>query len=377
MKATEMKVPYLDLKVQYESLRDEISKCLQLVLDNTAFAGGPFVEKFEKEFASFCQSKFALGLGNGTDALWASLTALGIGQGDEVITTPHTFIATTEAILLSGAKIVFVDIDDVTYNIDPALIESAITKRTKAIIPVHLYGQPADMDPIMEIAKKHGLFVIEDACQAHGAKYKGRHAGTIGDIGCFSFYPGKNLGAYGEAGAIVTDNQQLVETIKMFRDHGQIKKYHHSIFGWNGRMDGFQGAVLSVKLKYLDQWNQSRRKNASLYDKLLADLSPIVTPVEADYARHVYHIYAILIDNRQQLMDALAKEEISCGIHYPVPLHFQAAYSSLGYKEGDFPIAEKCASQLLSLPMFPELTAEQIEYVVEKIKSFTGIQVSN
>lgn len=374
MKAAEMKVPYLDLKVQYESLRDEIADSLQQVLDNTAFAGGPFVEKFEKEFASFCQSKFALGVGNGTDALWASLTALGVGQGDEVITTPNTFIATTEAILLSGAKIVFVDIDEVTYNIDPALIESAITERTKAIIPVHLYGQPADMDPIMEIAKKHGLFVIEDACQAHGARYKGRRAGTIGDIGCFSFYPGKNLGAYGEAGGIVTDNPQLVEKIKMFRDHGQIKKYHHSSFGWNGRMDGFQGAVLSVKLKYLDQWNENRRKNAELYNNLLGDVEGITTPAQAEYAEHVYHIYTIRVKNRDKLMVSLGEKNISCGIHYPIPLHLQDAYRDMGHSKGSFSVTEKCSEQVISLPMYPELSEEQIEKVSQEVKAFIGNQ---
>lgn len=374
MKATEMKVPYLDLKVQYESLRDEIADSLQQVLDNTAFAGGPFVEKFEKEFAAFCQSKFALGVGNGTDALWASLTALGIGQGNEVITTPNTFIATTEAILLSGAKIVFVDIDEVTYNIDPALIESAITERTKAIIPVHLYGQPADMDPIMEIAKKHGLFVIEDACQAHGARYKGRRAGTIGDIGCFSFYPGKNLGAYGEAGGIVTDNPQLVETIKMFRDHGQRKKYHHSIFGWNGRMDGFQGAVLSVKLKYLDHWNENRRKNAELYNNFLGDVEGIITPAQAEYAEHVYHIYTIRVKNRDKLMASLGEKNISCGIHYPIPLHLQDAYRDMGHSKGSFSVAEKCSEQVISLPMYPELSEEQIEKVSREVKAFIGNQ---
>ncbi|MBW8001945.1 MAG: DegT/DnrJ/EryC1/StrS family aminotransferase [Planctomycetes bacterium] len=369
-----MKVPYLDLKVQYESLRDEIADSLQQVLDNTAFAGGPFVEKFEKEFAAFCQSKFALGVGNGTDALWASLTALGIGQGNEVITTPNTFIATTEAILLSGAKIVFVDIDEVTYNIDPALIESAITERTKAIIPVHLYGQPADMDPIMEIAKKHGLFVIEDACQAHGARYKGRRAGTIGDIGCFSFYPGKNLGAYGEAGGIVTDNPQLVETIKMFRDHGQRKKYHHSIFGWNGRMDGFQGAVLSVKLKYLDHWNENRRKNAELYNNFLGDVEGIITPAQAEYAEHVYHIYTIRVKNRDKLMASLGEKNISCGIHYPIPLHLQDAYRDMGHSKGSFSVAEKCSEQVISLPMYPELSEEQIEKVSREVKAFIGNQ---
>jgi dTDP-4-amino-4,6-dideoxygalactose transaminase len=368
-KTATMKVPFLDLKAQYETIADEVKTALQKVLDNTAFAGGPFVAQFEKDFAAFCQSESAIGVGSGTAALWAALKGLGIGNGDEVITAPNTFIATAEAISMSGAKPVFIDVNEQTYNIDPQLIERAVTPNTKAIIPVHLFGQMAEMDRIMEIAKTHGLFVIEDACQAHGAEFNGQPAGSIGDAGCFSFYPGKNLGAYGEAGAVVTKSQELADKIRSFRDHGQKEKYYHSIIGWNCRMDGFQGAVLSVKLKHLRQWNQSRRKNAQLYSSLLADLNQIVTPFEADYAGHVYHIYPILTDNRQQLMKALAKTQIYCGIHYPVPLHLQAAYSSLGYKEGDFPVAEKCASRLLSLPMFPELTPEQIEYVVLKIKS--------
>ncbi len=369
-----MKVPYLDLKAQYETIADEITTALQKVLDNSAFAGGPFVTQFEREFAAFCQSESAIGLGSGTAALWLALKGLGIGNGDEVITTANTFIATAEAISVCGARPVFVDIDEQTYNINPELLEAAITPKTKAIIPVHLYGQPADMGKIVEIARAHKLFVIEDACQAHGAEYKGQRAGSIGDAGCFSFYPGKNLGAYGEAGAVVTNNQELADKIKMLRDHGQKEKYYHAMVGWNCRMDGFQGAVLSVKLKHLDQWNESRRKNAELYNSLLADLDPIVTPFEANYARHVYHIYSILTENRQQLMDSLAKKQIFCGIHYPVPLHLQDAYSSLGYKKGDFPITEKCASQQLSLPMFPELTSEQIEYVAEEIRNLICVQ---
>jgi len=368
-----MRVPFLDLKAQYNSIRDEIAAALQQVLDNTAFAGGPFVAKFEEEFASFCNADSAVGVGSGTEALWLALLGLGIGEGDEVITTPNTFIATAEAITFSGAKPVFVDIDKETYNIDPELLKAAITPKTKAIIPVHLYGQPADMGRILEIAQAHNLFVIEDACQAHGAEYKGQRVGSIGDAGCFSFYPGKNLGAYGEAGAVVTNNQELADKIKVLRDHGQREKYYHSMVGWNARMDGFQGAVLSVKLKRLDQWNESRRENAGLYNSLLADVGQIVTPFEADYARHIYHIYPVLTENRQQLMDALAKEQIYCGIHYPIPLHLQAAYSSLGYKKGDLPVAEKCQSQLVSLPMFPELTSEQIEYAVEKMKNLVCV----
>jgi dTDP-4-amino-4,6-dideoxygalactose transaminase len=373
-KTTMMKVPFLDLKAQYDAISDEIAAALQKVLDNCAFAGGPFVAQFEREFAVYCQSESAVGVGSGTAALWLALKGLGIGEGDEVITVPNTFIATAEAISVCGARPVFVDIDEQAYNINPELIEAAITPKTKAIIPVHLYGQMAEMDDIMEIARAHGLFVIEDACQAHGAEYKSQKAGSIGDAGCFSFYPGKNLGAYGEAGAVVTNNQELANKVKMLRDHGQKEKYYHSIVGWNCRMDGFQGAVLSVKLKHLDKWNESRRKNAELYNSFLADLDSIITPFKADYAKHVYHIYPVLTESRQRLMDALAQKQIFCGIHYPVPLHLQAAYSSLGYKEGDFPVAEKCASRQLSLPMFPELTSGQIEYVVEEIKNFIYVQ---
>ena len=367
-----MKVPFLDLKAQYDSIKNEIADGLQKVLDNTAFAGGPFVAEFEKDFALFCGTDLAIGVGSGTEALWLALLGLGVGSGDEVITTPNTFIATAEAISFVGAKPVFVDIDEQTYNMNPECLEAAITKKTKAIIPVHLYGQPADMDPIIKIAKANNLFVIEDACQAHGAEYKGKRVGSIGDAGCFSFYPGKNLGAYGEAGAVVTDNEELTTAIKMLRDHGQKEKYFHSMVGWNGRMDGFQGAVLSVKLKCLEQWNNSRRKNAALYNSILKDVSSIITPVEAEYASHVYHIYAVLTENRKDFMEALTNKGVSCGIHYPVPLHLQEAYGFLGYKEGDFPIAESVASRQVSLPMFPELTSEQIAYTAETIKNITG-----
>jgi dTDP-4-amino-4,6-dideoxygalactose transaminase len=362
-----MKVPFLDLKAQYDTIANEITTALQEVLDNSAFAGGSFVAQFEKEFAEFYKSESAIGVGSGTSALWAALVGLGIGDGDEVITTPNTFIATAEAISVCGARPVFVDINEQTYNINPELIEKAITPRTKAIIPVHLYGQMAEMDTVMEIARAHGLYVIEDACQAHGSEYKGR-IGCIGDASCFSFYPGKNLGAYGEAGAVVTNNIELADKMRMFRDHGQREKYYHSIVGWNARMDGFQGAVLSVKLKHLTDWNESRRKNARLYNDLLEDVEGIITPTETDYAKHVYHIYAIRTERRKRLMEALAKDGISCGIHYPVPLHLQEAYNSLGYTKDDFPVTERCAEQIVSLPMFAELTSEQIEYVVEKIK---------
>jgi dTDP-4-amino-4,6-dideoxygalactose transaminase len=370
-----MKVPFLDLKAQYASIRNEITTALQQVLDNTAFAGGPFVEKFEKEFASFCQREFAVGLCSGTDALWIALLSLGIGSGDEVITTPNTFIATAEAISFCGAKPVFVDVDKKTYDMNPDLLEDAITDKTKAIIPVHLFGQMADMDRIVEIARAHGLFIIEDACQAHGAEYKGRRAGSIGDVGCFSFYPGKNLGAYGEAGAIVTNNAELAEKMRMFRDHGQRKKYYHSVIGWNARMDGFQAAVLSVKLKYLAAWNKARRKNAQLYNSLLADMDDIITPVEADYAKHIYHIYAIRTKNRDALISSLAEKDIFCGIHYPVPIHLQKAYEFLSNKKGSFPIVEKCAEEFVSLPMFAELGQEQIKKVCHEIKCFLEVRV--
>ena len=363
-----MKVPFLDLKAQYQSIKNEITKAMQDVVESTAFAGGPFVKAFEDAFAAFCQSQYCVGVGNGTDALWAALIALGVGAGDEVITVPNTFIATVEAISFCGAKPVFVDIDPQTYNMNPELLSQAITPKTKAIIPVHLYGQMADMDPIMRIAKQHNLFVIEDASQAHGAEYKGQKAGSIGDMGCFSFYPGKNLGAYGEAGAVVTNDQKLAEKIKMFRDHGQSKKYYHDMIGWNARMDGIQGAVLGVKLKYLPEWTESRRKNAALYNQLLADAKGVTMPVEADYAKHVYHIYPILVKNRDALITHLEGQGVFCGIHYPVPIHLTEAYRFLGYKKGDSPVAEKAAARILSLPMFPELTEEQITYVTDAVR---------
>ena len=364
-----MKVQFLDLKAQYQTIREDVQSALQQVLDNTAFAGGPFVAQFEKEFALFCKSEQAIGVGSGTDALWLALLGLGIGKGDEVITVPDTFIATAEAISYCGATPVFVDVEEKTYNMDPAMLEAAITPRTKAIIPVHLFGQTADMDPIMEIAKKHGLYVVEDACQAHGAEYKGRMAGSIGDAGCFSFYPGKNLGAYGEAGAVVTNNADLANKMRMIRDHGQSKKYYHGLVGWNARMDGFQGAILSVKLKYLARWNEARRKNGQLYNELLTGRDGIVVPLEAGYAKHVYHIYAIRTQNRDAMINALGEKGINTGIHYPVPIHLQEAYHFLGLKKGSFPVAEKCASEFVSLPMFPELSVEQITYVAQEIKN--------
>ena len=370
-----MKVPFLDLKAQYLSIQDEIHAAMQEVMDKTAFAGGPFVKRFEEEFASFCQCSYAIGCGSGTSALYLALHGLGIGQGDEVITTANTFIATAEAISACGATPVFVDIDEQTYNMNPALLEQAITPKTKAVIPVHLYGQPAEMDLIVDIARAHGLFVIEDSCQAHGAEYNGRKTGSIGDAGCFSFYPGKNLGAYGEGGAVVTNNAELAEEMRTYRDHGQKKKYYHSMIGWNDRMDGIQGAVLSVKLKYLPAWNEARRKNAQLYNKLLSNMDCLVTPYEADAAKHVYHIYTVRVQDRDALMNALAETDIHCGIHYPVPLHKQEAYRFLGYGRNSLPVTERYAEEIVSLPMFAELSQAQIEKVCEQIKSFHEVTV--
>ena len=364
-----MKVPFLDLKAQYATIKDEIAAALQQVLDNTAFAGGPFVAAFEKDFAAYCTTKHAVGVGNGTEALWMALIALGVGAGDEVITVPDTFIATAEAISFCGAKPVFVDVDEKTYNMDPAKLEAAITPKTKAVIPVHLFGQMCDMDPIMEMARKHKLFVIEDSSQSHGAEYKGKRAGSIGDVGCFSFYPGKNLGAYGEAGAIVTSNDALADKMKMLRDHGSSKKYYHTYLGFNCRMDGFQGAVLSVKLKYIDKWNEARRKNAGLYTQALTGAKGVVTPTEAAWAKHVFHVYAIRVANPGALISTLGEKEIGTNIHYPLPVHLQDAYASLGLGKGSFPVAERCAAEFVSLPMFPELTAEQIAFVANEIKA--------
>ncbi len=369
-----MNVPFLDLSAQHDPIRGEINAAINQVLDSCAFSGGPFVEKFEKEFSSFCQCEHGIGVGSGTEALWLALLSLGVGKGDEVITVPNTFIATAEAISFCGAKPVFVDIDELTYNMDPELIEEAITPKTKAIIPVHLFGQMADMDPIMEIARKHTLFVVEDACQAHGADYKGRAAGSIGDAGCFSFYPGKNLGAIGEAGAVVTNNSELAERIKSLRDHGQTKKYHHQRIGWNARMDGIQGAVLSVKLKYIPEWNDARRSHAQTYNEFFKGLADVCEPVQANYGRHVYHIYAVRLKNRDSLIKVLEEKGIGSGIHYPCPVHIQQAYRSLGLEKNFFPKAEQCASGFLSLPMFPHLKKEQIVHVAEEVKGFLSGQ---
>ena len=357
-----MQVPFLDLKAHHEPLKDEILAAIHEVIAVNAFAGGPFVEKFEREFAAFCNCEHAIGVGNGTDALWLVMLALGIGAGDEVITVPNSFMATAEAISYTGAKPVFVDVDEGTYTMDPKLLERAMTPRTKAIIPVHLYGQCADMDPILEIAGKRKIPVIEDACQAHGAAYKGRKAGSLGIAGCFSFYPGKNLGAFGEAGAVTTNDEGLAKRIQMFRDHGQAKKYYHAVIGWNARMDGIQGAVLRVKLKYLAKNNERRLGHAKRYDQAFAG-TKVVCTTRADCGSPVYHLYVLRVRQRDEFMKNLAARGIGTAIHYPVPIHLQEAYASLGLKPGSFPVSEAAAEEIVSLPMFPELTEQQVEAV--------------
>jgi dTDP-4-amino-4,6-dideoxygalactose transaminase len=366
-----MRIPFVSLQIEDKALQSEIQTGIQEVIRNSAFAGGPFVASFESDFAAFCEGEFALGLGSGTDALWLALLGLGVGPGDEVITVPNTFIATVEAISFAGAKPVFVDIDQATQTMKPELIEEAITERTKAIIPVHLYGQPADMDPILEIAREHRLYVVEDACQAHGARYKGRRVGALGDAGCFSFYPTKNLGAFGEAGAVVTNNRLLKERIACLRDHGQATRYQHRVIGWNGRMDGIQGAVLRAKLKRLESENERRRGIAQLYRAALADVPGVELPTEADYAFHVYHLFVIRVNaaGRADLMTHLSSRGIGSLIHYPTPIHLQEAYQSLGLPPGSFPCAEQSAREIISLPMYPAMTAADADSVAQEIKS--------
>ena len=365
-----MQVPFLDLRIQYKQIEQEVVPMLRDAMANAAFIGGPQVSGFETEFAEFCDSRYCVGVNSGTDALRFALMAVGVGHGDEVITVPNTFIATTEAISQVGATPVFVDILPDTCNIDASLIKEKITKKTKAIIPVHLYGQPADMDPILKIARSNNIAVIEDACQAHGALYKNRKAGSMGAVGCFSFYPGKNLGAFGEGGAIVTQDEAIAQKIKMIRDHGQRKKYIHDMEGYNGRLDAIQAGVLRIKLKRLSDWNKSRRENAAYYNELLSEIPSINLLTEAEFAHSVYHLYVILANNRDELQNFLNDKGIATGLHYPLPLHLQKAYAHLQYKNGAFPVTEDVANRLLSLPMFPELTREQIEHVVHSIKEY-------
>lgn len=365
-----MNIPFLDLKAQYKQIELEVVPAVTEAMQNGAFIGGPQVTGFEEEFAAFCDSGYCIGVGSGTDALRFALMSAGIAPGDEVITVPNTFIATTEAISQVGARPVFVDIKEDTCNIDPEKIEACITTKTRAIIPVHLYGQPADMDAIQQIADKRNLAVIEDACQAHGALFKGKKAGSMGIAGCFSFYPGKNLGAFGEAGAVVTQDEAMAQKIRMIRDHGQEKKYYHLIEGFNGRLDAIQAAVLRIKLKHLQEWTQARQRNARYYNELLSGIPGISIPTEADFAKSVYHLYVIHTDKRDALQQHLNQNGIATGLHYPLPLHLQAAYKHLGYSQGDFPVTENSAARLLSLPMFPELTQDQINYIAASIKTF-------
>ncbi len=364
------KIPIVNLAAQYKYLKKDIQKKWKQLCDATNFILGEEVEKFEEEFAQFCQRSHAIGVSSGTSALHLALEAVGC-RGGEVITTPFTFISTCEAIIHAGGSVKWVDIDPKTYNINPSEIESAITPDTKAILPVHLYGHMADMDTIMGISQKNNIPVIEDCAQAHGAEYKGKKAGSIGSLGCFSFYPGKNLGAYGDAGCVVCDDMTINLLIKRLRTHGSLDKYYHTEIGYNYRMDTLQAAVLRIKLKYLSKWNEARKKNASLYNENLKGL-PITTPFVAENAEHVYHQYVILVPQRDKLMEKLKKDGISTAVHYPIPLHLQPSFEYLGYKEGSFPVAEKIAKSVLSLPMFPELTPNQINYISEKIKEFYG-----
>ncbi len=365
-----MKVPFVDLKLQYQSLKKDMVPAVEGIMDSASFILGKAVENFERNFADAHRAKHGIGVGSGTDALHILLWALGVGPGDEVITVSHTFIATSEAISLTGAKPVFVDIDPVTYTMDPKLIERAITKKTKAIVPVHLYGQPAPMDEIMAVANRHKLPVIEDCAQAHLATINGKPVSQFGIGAGFSFYPGKNLGAYGEAGGVLTNDDALAANVRMLRDHGSQKKYHHELVGHNYRMDGIQGAVLGVKLPHLNAWTEARREHAKVYDQKLKGVGDLVTPVEAPGRKHVYHLYVIQTRRRDELQAFLNAREIGNGLHYPIPLHLQQAYARLGYKKGDFPVSEQVAERGLSLPMFAELTNEQIDYVVGAVKEF-------
>ncbi len=364
-------IPFVDLKSQHQTLKRELMSAIEGVLDSCQFTLGSEVVAFEQEFAAFCGGSHGVAVNTGTSALHLALLAAGIGPGDEVITVPFTFMATVSAIDYTGAKPVLIDIDPLTYTMDPKALEAAITPKTKAVIPVHLYGQPADMDPILSIAKRHDLVVIEDACQAHGAEYKGRRtgSGSMGHMACFSFYPGKNLGACGEGGMVVTDDPAFARQVRMLRDWGAEKKYEHMMKGYNFRMEGVQGAVLRVKLKHLERWTEARRAAAKHYDELLSGIG-ITPPASRPDVRHVYHLYVIRTAHRQALQEALAARGIQSGIHYPTPIHLLPAFSDLKHGVGDFPHSEKAAREVLSLPMFPELSRAQCEEVTEALKAF-------
>ncbi|MGQ9602996.1 MAG: DegT/DnrJ/EryC1/StrS family aminotransferase [bacterium] len=361
-----MKVPFVDLRAQYQSISNEIQEAIMDVVNDCAFVGGKYVERFEEEFAAYCSRRYAVGVSSGTSALHLALIALGIKPGDEVITAANTFIATTEAITHAGGKVRLVDIDPESYTVDPAKIEDAITPKTKVIIPVHLYGQTADMDPLIEIAKKHGIKILEDAAQAQGAEYKGRRAGSIGDVAAFSFYPAKNLGAYGDAGMVVTDDKDVADKVRLYSNHGRRSAYDHAVEGFNERLDGIQAAVLSVKLKYLDSWNEMRNRAARRYDGMLKDL-PVRTPKQMYYAKHIYHLYVIRIAQRDKVRDYLASKGVGTGIHYPIPIHLLDAYRHAGIPKASYPETEKAAEEILSLPMYAEINEEQQRYVVDCI----------
>jgi len=369
-------VPFLDLKAQYIKIKDEIKSAIDEVLDSQRFILGDKVRQFEEEIAEYCHVKHAIGVASGSDALLLALMAIGVGRGDEVITTPYTFFSTAGSISRLGARPVFVDIDIRTYNINPALIEEKITERTKAIIPVYLYGQCADMDDILRIGKKHNLCIIEDAAQAIGAQYKGRKAGSMGHFGCLSFFPTKNLGGYGDSGMVLTNNAELADKIEVLRVHGGKPKYYHAIIGCNSRLDAIQAAVLLVKLKHLDAWSKGRRKKAEIYNQLFTN-SNTARPYVEDYNYHIYNQYVIRVQNRDELKKFLTKKNIGTEIYYPVPLHLQQCYTDLGYQIGDFSQSEKAARETLALPIYPELTQEQQREVVEAVEEFINNKKSS
>lgn len=366
-----MTVPFLDLKAQYRSIRDEVLPAIERVVENAQFVLGPEVEAFEKEFAEYSGAEFGVGMNSGTSALHLALLAAGVAPGDEVITTPLTFVASVAAITYTGARPVLVDVDPVSYTLDPGLIEKAVSPRTRALLPVHLYGQPADMSSICEIARRHNLVVIEDAAQAHGAQYHGKRCGSLGDLACFSFYPGKNLGAYGEGGMAVTSNKEFADRMRVLRDWGQTRKYHHVVRGFNARLEGIQGAVLRVKLRHLEKWTEARRRHAERYLRELRGLPGVTLQEPRQDRRHVYHIFPVLVDDRDAFMAFLAAEGVHSSIHYPFPVHTLPAYADLGYAAGDLPVAERIAATVVSLPMFAELTDEQTGRVIAAVRKWS------
>ena len=390
------KIPFLDLLTLHQELETELVPVFQQVLRTAGFVGGPMVEEFEREFAKFCDAAHCVGVASGTDAVRFALMAAGVQAGDVVLTVPHTFIATTEAITQAGARPDFVDIDERTYNMDAAKLQQYIEQEcyldretgkpyhrkwrapVTAVVPVHIYGQCADMDAILELARRYNLIVVEDACQAHGAEYfskkdnRWKKAGSMAHAGAFSFYPGKNLGACGEAGAVTTNNEEMARKMRMMRDHGQAKKYYHNVEGYNGRLDSLQAGILSVKLRHLATWNEKRKQAARRYDELLSEVEGVIAPLCPEGSRPVYHLYVIRVQDRQGLQKHLAEANIDTGIHYPIPLHMQRAYESFGYKEGDFPVTEKIALEIVSLPMFPQLTREQQGRIVSEVVGFLG-----